>query len=124
MATLVPLPRRALSVGETDDVPMSFPFNAGGSPLTVTGVVHVKLEAMTGGVAVLGIVYDVAKVDVPKELTGTYSASLTGSGTVRFDPVERALVRSDLNAKMSMRANDMSMDMQTVVVAERRRATR
>ena len=93
---LAPLPRRPLEVGQSDDVPVTFPFDAFGVTLLLRGKAVVTLTgfAKVGDrtCAVLEVVLDVSQLEVPRELPGTYQASLKGTSTLHFDLAEGALV--------------------------------
>lgn len=132
LRVLVPLPHGALAVGDVEQVPLSFPFNANGSPLTVRGTAKVtfagfaKLSDRT--CAVLDVVFDVSQLEVPPELPGSYRASLSGTSELWFDLDEHTVVRETAELAMSMRSDvapsaaAVDMDMETVITVDRRPA--
>jgi hypothetical protein len=90
---LFPMPPTPLKPGESALVPVSIPFNAMGSPLTVQGtskVTHSGYVLIDGKVcARLDTEFDVSQLEVPKELDGKYSCSTRG-GSVYYYDVESA----------------------------------
>ena len=132
LRVLFPLPHGALAVGDVEQVPLSFPFNANGSPLTVRGTAKVtfagfaKLSDRT--CAVLDVVFDVSQLEVPPELPGSYRASLSGTSELCFDLDEHAVVHETHEAAMSMKADLVpsaaaaDMDLETVITVDRRSA--
>jgi len=128
---LFPLPHGALAVGDVEQVPLSLPFNANGSPLTVRGTAKVtfagfaKLSDRT--CAVLDVVFDVSRLEVPPELPGSYRASLSGTSELCFDLGEHAIVHETAELAMSMKADvapstAADMDLETVITVDRRPA--
>ncbi|MCX5741944.1 MAG: hypothetical protein NT062_05525 [Proteobacteria bacterium] len=121
MKVLVPLPRRALEIGESDEVPVSFPFNAGGSPLTIRGTAKVTLTGFARvhdrTCAVLEAILDVSRLDVPPELRGSYQGSLKGTSTLCFDLTENALVSGKVAIVLSTKAEMPGGDGQTSKIA-------
>jgi hypothetical protein len=109
---LFPLPPAALAVGETADLAFEFPFNAGGSALQVKGVTHLT----HGGYVMVGkrlcarleSRVEVAKLDVPAEVTGSYEMTLDAIGVYFFDVRERRFVRG-----VSASRTTMTVDMPT-----------
>jgi hypothetical protein len=93
---LVPLPGRPLAIGETAEVPLSIPFNANGSPLTLRGAAKVTLTGFTEvhgqNCAVLAVVLDLSELAVPAELPGSYEGKVQGTSTLHFNPASRTLV--------------------------------
>ncbi len=103
---MFPMPPKALSVGESDSLPATMPFNAMGSALhvkgqtriTLTGYVNVdgktcaRLEAET----------DISELDVPEELEGTYECKTNGKAVFYYDPKEKAFVSGSMALMMRM----------------------
>jgi hypothetical protein len=109
MKILFPLPDKALAPGGTADVPLSMPFNAMGSPLTVKGQSRITLTdyvTIDGKrCARLKTRMDIDKLDVPEELEGEYQAQAHGQGVFYFSPAQHRFVRGSLAVRM-----DMSID--------------
>lgn len=107
MALLMPLPPKPLAIGEVQELPLQVPVNAQGSPLTLQGTAKVRLTgfAQVDGqrCGVLSAVIDISKLEVPKELSGSYQASIKGTATVHFDPLQHSLVRTEVAIVMSMK---------------------
>ena len=86
---LIPLPKKDLKEGETYELPMQFPFNAGGSSLYIKGHNSLTFSGYKTirdrKCAVLNGVLDISKLDIPEELKGQYSGSVTGETTYYFD---------------------------------------
>lgn len=130
LRVLFPLPHGALAVGDVEQVPLSFPFNAYGSPLTVRGTAKVTFAGFARlsdrTCAVLDVVFDVSQLEVPPELPGSYRASLSGTSELCFDLDEHAVVHETAELAMSMKTDvapsAADMDLETVITVERRPA--
>lgn len=86
---LFPMPPRPLKPGESVDVPMSMPFNAMGSALTVKGTSKVTHGGyfLVGGknCARLDVAIDISQLDVPKEIPGKYASICKGKSVYYYD---------------------------------------
>jgi hypothetical protein len=131
LRALFPLPHGALAVGDVEQVPLSFPFNANGSPLTVRGTAKVTFAGFARlsdrTCAVLDVVFDVSQLEVPPELPGSYRASLSGTSELCFDLGEHAVVHETAEFAMSMKVDvapsaATDMDLETVITVDRRPA--
>lgn len=106
LAALFPLAGKPVKVGQTVSVPMAMPFNALGSALYVEGAAKITL---TGYVEINGRTcarlvtdIDISRLDVPKELKGTYEWFTVGTSVAYFDVRDRRFVSVDLALTMGM----------------------
>jgi len=103
---LFPMPPKPLKPGESTLVPVSIPFNAMGSPLTVQGtskVTHSGYVLIDGKVcARLDIEIDVSQLEVPKELDGKYSCSTKGGSVYYYDLESAEFVSGETAVLMKM----------------------
>jgi hypothetical protein len=103
---LFPMPPNPLKPGESALVPVSFPFNAMGSLLTVKGTSKITYA---GGVLIdgkvcarLDIEIDVSQLEVPKEAEGKYACSAKGGAVYYFDVEAQEFVGGDTAILMKM----------------------
>lgn len=93
-----PLPRGALSVGESETIPFTVPFNVLGSRLLAKGGIEITFVGFVDWKGVkcthLDFNIKVSRLDVPEELEGVYSLRLDGRGRAFFDLAERRFVES------------------------------
>ena len=106
---LFPLPPKPLKVGEFAEIPLAMPFNASGSVLQVKGAAKVTL---TGYVTIeerlcarLETQIDISKMEVPKEIKGSYACTTRGKSVFYFDIKERAFVSGTMALLMQVRGD-------------------
>lgn len=97
---IFPLPTKSLKIGEKEKIPLHMPFNANGSSVIIEGYNSLEFEGMEiidgKECAVLKGEIDIADLEIPEELIGTYDGSLIGNGTYYFNLKDKYLVGADI----------------------------
>ena len=107
LKTLFPLPSTPLKIGESVTVPSQMPFNAMGSLLYATGnstiklVDYVQINGRT--CAKLKTEINIANLNVPEEMEGTYKCQVKGSSIFYFNIEERYFMSGRVAMLISMR---------------------
>ena len=103
---LFPLPPSPLAPGETGTLPQSMPFNANGSRLFIEGgteLTFVGFEEVDGqSCARLDGSIDISGLDIPEELSGSYTGVNRGEGTYFFNVEAGHFVRADIRLDMEV----------------------
>jgi len=106
---LFPLPGKALQTGESVSLPMEVPFNAMGSVLYAKGTQTIKLTnyaTVNGRLAArLETIIDVANLEVPKELEGTYKMQVKGKSVFYFNVEDRCFESGASAVSLGMRVD-------------------
>lgn len=93
---LFPIPQEELALGESADVPLIMPFNAGSSVFPCRGKSTVTLTrfADIGGrtCAQLDVIIDVTELEVPVEMKDKLSCSMTGVSRFYYDIEKKVFV--------------------------------
>lgn len=106
MQAIFPLPAKEdLAVGESVEKAMQLPFNAMGSLLQVKGRSRVTLAGYVDikgrTCAQLETDIDIAQLDVPPEVAGTYACAVKGSAVFYFDVASRCFVSGSVAMLMT-----------------------
>ena len=103
--TLFPISTQALSIGDTEDLPISMPFNIYGSRLQIKGQNSIKLNSIEDQVAFLTTEIDVSEYEIPEEVNMNYECYLKGHSANKFD-IEKGCFQSiNLTIEMLMKAS-------------------
>lgn len=109
---LFPLPLENLAEGATYALPMTMPFNANGSPLSVKGfntLTFTGYKEVTGrNCAVLEGIIKVDHLEIPEEIEGEYASSMIGKGFYYFDTKNHYYVGADVQATLQVRGKTAS----------------
>lgn len=101
-----PMPPKPLKPGESVEVPVTMPFNAMGSMLTVKGtakITHAGYFNVAGkNCARLDVETDISKLDVPKEIEGKYVCAVKGRSVYFFDVESQEFESGDSAMLMKM----------------------
>lgn len=96
LGALLALPPRPLALGESADVPVRIPFEAGGSVLEVEGLIRITLADFVeiGGrlCARLDAEIDLSRTEAPPDVEGRFHYAARGASVLFFDPEGRRLV--------------------------------
>ena len=106
LKVLAPLPHRVLVPGQSDEVLVDFPVTVDGAPVVARGGARVTLRGYEAGCAILDVVTDMSRLDVPAAERSRYDASLHGTSTLWFSIADHALQSASLQLTMTTRAPD------------------